>query len=278
MYGIHSKNMVMELNASDDRGIDVVREQIKNFASTSSGFGSSMLSSSSSQKSGPSFGFKLIVLDEADSMTQQAQAALRRVIEKYTKNVRFCIVCNYSSKIIPAIQSRCTRFRFQPLLKDQVLARMEDIIASESVDITADAKQAILDLSGGDMRRVLNILQACYLSYAHIDAQAVYNCTGQPRPEDIQKILDSLGNDEFKTCYDYILKIKHLRGIALSDIITCLSDLIHLIEYPDTAKAYIASSLADIEYRLSNGATENVQLTALISAFKLGINLAAPSA
>ncbi|OLY79802.1 Replication factor C subunit 5 [Smittium mucronatum] len=234
MYGIHLKNMVMELNASDDRGIDVVREQIKNFASTSSGFG---------------------IANEADSMTQQAQAALRR--------------------IIPAIQSRCTRFRFQPLLKDQIVDRMDYIIKNENVDITIDGKQAILDLSGGDMRRVLNILQACFLAYGKIDSESVYSCTGQPRPQDVSKILDSLGSDEFSTCYEYILKIKSMRGIALSDIISRLSEMILQIDYPDKVKCYLASNIADIEYRLSNGATELVQLSALISTFKLGINLAA---
>ncbi|OLY85276.1 Replication factor C subunit 5 [Smittium mucronatum] len=276
MYGIHLKNMVMELNASDDRGIDVVREQIKNFASTSSGFGiASMAAATSSAPAAPGFSFKLIILDEADSMTQQAQAALRRVIEKYTKNVRFCIICNYSSKIIPAIQSRCTRFRFQPLLKDQIVDRMDYIIKNENVDITIDGKQAILDLSGGDMRRVLNILQACFLAYGKIDSESVYSCTGQPRPQDVSKILDSLGSDEFSTCYEYILKIKSMRGIALSDIISRLSEMILQIDYPDKVKCYLASNIADIEYRLSNGATELVQLSALISTFKLGINLAA---
>lgn len=109
----------LQLNASDDRGIDVVREQIKNFASTRTIFSS---------------GFKMIILDEADSMTNQAQSALRRVIEKYTKNVRFCIICNYVSKIIPAIQSRCTRFRFAPLETEQVEGRLQKIVQMEGYD------------------------------------------------------------------------------------------------------------------------------------------------
>lgn len=109
------KTMVMELNASDDRGIDVVRQQILNFASTRTVFGN----------------FKLIILDEADSMTNDAQNALRRIIEKYTENVRFGIICNYLSKIIPAVQSRCTRFRFGPLTPEQILPRLDNIIAKE---------------------------------------------------------------------------------------------------------------------------------------------------
>ena len=116
LYSTNSKSMVLELNASDDRGIDVVRDQIKTFASTKTLFSS---------------GFKLIVLDEADQLTQTAQNALRRVIEQYTKNVRFCIICNYVGKIIPALQSRCTRFRFAPLEPEQIAQRLDVVIEQE---------------------------------------------------------------------------------------------------------------------------------------------------
>ena len=118
LYGEKSsKSMVLELNASDERGIEVVREQIKNFASSKTMFSNG--------------GYKLIILDEADAMTQFAQNALRRVIEKYTKNVRFCIICNYVVKIIPALQSRCTRFRFAPLQNDQIETRLDWIVDQE---------------------------------------------------------------------------------------------------------------------------------------------------
>ncbi|KAJ1538787.1 Replication factor C (RF-C) subunit, partial [Nowakowskiella sp. JEL0078] len=144
LYGNRLNSFVLEMNASDDRGIDAVREQIKNFASTKTVFSS---------------GFKLIILDEADAMTQVAQAALRRIIEKYTRNVRFCIICNYVSKIIPAIQSRCTRFRFGPLKEEQIRPRLQYVIESEGVNITKEGVNALLKLSMGDMRKSLNILQ-----------------------------------------------------------------------------------------------------------------------
>ncbi|GAA5914188.1 hypothetical protein JCM6882_004745, partial [Rhodosporidiobolus microsporus] len=140
------RNNCLELNASDERGIDVVREQIKNFASTK-------------MTGGGSAGFKLIILDEADMMTQAAQSALRRVIEQYTKNVRFCIICNYVNKIIPAVQSRCTRFRFAPLPRPEVEKRLNHVVAQEKVNLTEDGRQALLKLSRGDMRRALNVLQ-----------------------------------------------------------------------------------------------------------------------
>lgn len=178
--------MILELNASDDRGIDVVREQIKNFASTRNIYSS---------------GFKLIILDEADSMTNQAQSALRRIIEKYTKNVRFCIICNYVSKIIPAIQSRCTRFRFAPLEIEQVESRLQTIIDQEQIDLTEDGKKALLRLSKGDMRRALNILQACHAAYDRIDENAIYSCTGHPHPQDIERIFKWIMTEEFTTAY-----------------------------------------------------------------------------
>ncbi len=186
LYGPKWKSMVLELNASDDRGIDVVREQIKNFASTKTIFSS---------------GFKLIILDEADNMTQAAQAALRRVIEKYTRNVRFCLICNYVSKIIPALQSRCTRFRFGPLKLDQIEKRLNFIIEREGVKIDDSGKQALLKLSNGDMRRALNIMQACHAAYDLVDETAVYTCTGHPLPKDIQMMVRWMMSEEFTNAY-----------------------------------------------------------------------------
>jgi len=144
MYGKNFRSMVLELNASDDRGIDVVRQQIKDFASTRKIF---------------STGVKLVILDEADAMTNPAQAALRRVIEKYTTNTRFCLICNYINKIIPALQSRCTRFRFGPLKNDMVMPRLEHVIKQEGIEVTQDGIKALLAISNGDMRKILNILQ-----------------------------------------------------------------------------------------------------------------------
>jgi replication factor C subunit 3/5 len=126
LYGKNFSSMVLELNASDDRGIDTVRNQIQNFAGTRKLFSS---------------GTKLIVLDEADNMTRDAQNALRRVIERYAKNARFCLICNYVSKIIPALQSRCTRFRFSPLAKDQIIGRVRHVIKTESINVTEVRQQ-----------------------------------------------------------------------------------------------------------------------------------------
>jgi replication factor C subunit 3/5 len=185
-HRIHSP--IPQLNASDDRGIEVVREQIKTFAETGA------------LHAKPGF-FKLIILDEADMMTQVAQSALRRVIEQYTRNVRFCIICNYVNKIIPAIQSRCTRFRFSPLPMTEVEKRLQTVIEAENVNVTDDGKAALLKLSRGDMRRALNVLQACHAAYDMTDETAVYTCTGNPHPRDIELVVNSMMTDEFGTCY-----------------------------------------------------------------------------
>jgi replication factor C subunit 3/5 len=156
-------------------------------------------------------------------MTQAAQAALRRVIEQYTRNVRFCIICNYVNKITPAIQSRCTRFRFSPLPMAEVEKRIQTVIETEgyvisvrcppsygliylfSVKLTDDGKEALLKLSRGDMRRALNILQACHAAYPVTDEEAVYNCTGNPHPKDIDSVVASMMTEEFGTCYQSMI-------------------------------------------------------------------------
>uniref|UniRef100_A0A8L0DRN9 Replication factor C (activator 1) 5 n=1 Tax=Oncorhynchus mykiss TaxID=8022 RepID=A0A8L0DRN9_ONCMY len=204
--------MVLELNASDDRGIDVVRGPILSFASTRTIFKK---------------GFKLVILDEADAMTRDAQNALRRVIEKYTENTRFCLICNYLSKIIPALQSRCTRFRFGPLSQDQMIPRLEFVIQQESIDVTPDGMKAIVTLSSGDMRRSLNILQSTSMAYGKVTEDNVYTCTGHPLRSDIANILDWSLNKDFTSAYNQILQLKTLKGLALHDILTEVHLLIH---------------------------------------------------
>jgi replication factor C subunit 3/5 len=156
--------------------------------------------------------FKLIILDEADAMTLQAQNALRRspssppksmlivVIEKYTRNVRFCIICNYINKLSPAIQSRTTKFRFSPLSTPSISARLDHIIDAESVNITSAGKEALLKLSQGDMRRAVNVIQACASAYDTIDEEEVYMCVGMIMPVDTERIVQSMLSEELGTC------------------------------------------------------------------------------
>ncbi|KAF9015966.1 P-loop containing nucleoside triphosphate hydrolase protein [Hymenopellis radicata] len=260
IYGNDYRKQILELNASDERGIDVVREQIKQFAETRTLF---------------SKGYKLIILDEADMMTQAAQAALRRVIEQYTKNVRFCIICNYVNKITPAIQSRCTRFRFSPLPIAQVEKRLTTVVEAENVTLTDDGKKALLKLSKGDMRRALNVLQACHAAYDIIGEEEIYNCTGSPHPKDVEVIVNSMLSDEFTTSYNLITAMKTERGMALQDLIAGTYEFIEGLDLKPNARIYLLDHLATTEHRLSTGGNEKIQMTALLSAFKNAVELTA---
>ena len=237
MYGINIyKNMILELNASDDRGISVVREQIKSFVSTQQ-----LMSK----------GIKLVILDECDSMTSSAQFALRRIVEKYVKTTRFCFICNYVSKIIPALQSRCTRFRFGPLASDNVLNRLNEIAVLEKLQLDEEAAQAIVYLSGGDMRKVLNILESCSLAHRHIVTQNVYDVTGRPSPQEMTMIYKTLNEDRFNKAIDSIQELKMTKSLALDDIILDLHKAIMKTKYTDEMKIFLISRMAEIEYRIA---------------------------
>ena len=251
-------SMVLELNASDDRGINVVRNQILSFASTRTIFNS---------------GYKLIILDEADAMTNDAQNALRRIIEKYTENVRFCMICNYLSKIIPALQSRCTRFRFGPLKEDQILPRLTHVAESENVELTEDGQKALITLSGGDMRKVLNILQSCAMAFDVVNEDNVYTCTGHPLKSDISSMVTWMLNEPFATAYKNTMNLKTLKGLSLQDIVTEMHTFVHRLDLPQKIRIYLLVKLAQLEERLMKGTNEKIQLGSLISAFQITRNM-----
>lgn len=247
-------SMVLELNASDDRGISVVRGQILNFASTRTIFNS---------------GFKLVILDEADAMTNDAQNALRRIIEKFTDNVRFCLICNYLSKIIPALQSRCTRFRFAPLHSLQILPRLQYVAEQEKVEMTNDGEKALIALAHGDMRKVLNILQSCAMAFDVVNEDNVYTCVGHPLKSDITNMVNWMLNESFSLAYKNILELKTLKGLSLQDIITETHLFVHRLDLPQSIRIHLIIKLADIEQRLLGGDSEKIQLGALLAAFQV---------
>ncbi|CAN8075743.1 unnamed protein product [Agarophyton chilense] len=259
MYGPSYKSMILELNASDDRGILVVRDQIKSFASTRRMF---------------SAGVKLVVLDEADAMTSAAQMALRRVVEKFAANTRFCIICNYVNKIIPALQSRCTKFRFGPLPRGDVRNRVREIAHNEGVPLTEDGLEALLDLGNGDMRRILNVLQSSHMAASatggKVTADAVYANTGAPHPGDIADIWKLLMEQDFGTCCKELDQLTRAKGLALQDIITEILSHVVNSSMKGEGKLYVYERLAEIEVRLAVGANDKLNLAALVGCFKLG--------
>lgn len=257
IYGPNYKNMMLELNASDDRGIDVVRNRIKEFASTMQIF---------------SRGFKLIILDEADAMTSAAQNSLRRIIERYTKNTRFCILANYSHKLNPALISRCTRFRFQPLSESAVRDQIKDVMTKEDLAISPSAEDALLKLSKGDMRRVLNVLQACKAALDspsdQIDDKMIYDCVGAPDPADIETILNSILQEDWTTSYLTFDRFKKSKGLALIDLVQSFVEILLGYELKPQTRILILKTLADVEYGISKGGNEKIQTSAVIGAIK----------
>ncbi|KAK9828941.1 hypothetical protein WJX72_002938 [[Myrmecia] bisecta] len=252
MYGASIGSMVLELNASDDRGIDVVRQQVVDFASTRTIFSNK---------------FKLVILDECDAMTKDAQFALRRVIEKYTRNTRFCLICNYVSKIIPALQSRCTRFRFPPLDEEHVRSRLQHIVDTEKVQLGEGGMDALIRLGAGDMRRTLNILQSTSMASPTVSEESVYACTGNPRPSDIELCAYCLLNDEFALAFAKLSEMQTLKGLALVDIVQELHPWVFRMSMPPQVRIELVEKLADVEYRLAYGTSEKLQLGALVGAF-----------
>ena len=230
----------------------MVRNEIKEFAGTRQLFNK---------------GIKLIILDEADAMTSDAQFALRRVIEKYTKNARFCLICNYVSKIIPALQSRCTRFRFAPLSRDQIHNRLVEVANAENVNITDDGVDAILALSGGDMRRVLNLLQSTTMSTEVVNETSVYLTSGAPLPSDVTVILDLLLNHSFQKAYEDILSLCSSKGYALADVLQDLTILVTSMDFPPGVLADLLDGMSNVEYRLAFGTNEKLQIGSLVGIF-----------
>lgn len=257
IYGPNYKNMVLELNASDDRGIDVVRNQIKNFASTMQIF---------------SKGFKLIILDEADAMTSVAQNSLRRIIEKYTKNTRFCILANYSHKLNPALISRCTRFRFNPISELAIQERLKNVIIKENLKISEDAEKALLKLSKGDMRRALNVLQACKASLDQendeIDQDMIFECIGVPHPQDIEAALDSILKDDWTTSFLTVDKYKRTKGLALIDLIQGFTEILNNYQLKPKTRIEILKGLSEVEYGISKGGNEKIHTSTIIGVIK----------
>jgi replication factor C subunit 3/5 len=274
-----TKNMrqqVLELNASDDRGIDVVREQIKTFASTRQIFGNASASSVSKLAT-----FKLIILDEADAMTSTAQNALRRIMEKYTANTRFCIIANYTHKLNPALLSRCTRFRFSPLPIPAIKKRITHVIEAEGVKITPEATKALVELSGGDMRRGLNVLQACFASSTPLDGgekdtiteSMIFECVAAPDPADIKAILHTLLNEDVSTALRTVSSIKTKKGLALADILKCVEKELCELEVSPQVRITWLEGLAEVEWRVGSGGNEGIQTGGMCGVVRKGVDL-----
>jgi len=242
---------VKELNASDERGIKVVRTSIKQFAN------------SKGTEDAP---FKILVLDEADNMTADAQQALRRTMESTSRNCRFILICNYSSKIIDPIQSRCSIFRFSPLKDQDILDRLLEVSKKEKVKLLNDGQQAILYNCGGDMRRAINILQTASTLKGDVDADTVYKVTGKARPEEIRILVETALLGKFIDAIQQIETLMNIYGLSGIDIIGQIHrEIIKLESILEIKKMKLIEETGEINFRLIEGADEKIQLYALIA-------------
>jgi replication factor C small subunit len=243
-----------ELNASDERGIDVVRNQIKQFARTSP-LGDAT--------------FKILFLDEADALTTDAQSALRRTMETYAQTCRFILSCNYSSKIIDPIQSRCAIYRFKPLGARAVKEEISRIASREGLMVTPGAKDAIVYIAQGDMRKAINALQGAAILSTSIEEHMVYAITSNARPDEIEELLAVSLEGDFDGAESLLANLLHQRGIAPNELINqCYRALIKR-KMDRSLKVVMIDILGETDFRLSEGANSDIQMEALIARFVL---------
>ena len=262
LYGKNKTFMVMKLDASDDRGINSVRDEIKGFAEKMTIFNK---------------GIKLIILDEADSMTFDAQFALRRIIEKYSDTTRFCLICNYENKIIPAIKARCINLRFVPINKNVIIDKLQYICNAEKFRCSLKSLNVIADLSNGDLRKAINLLQSISMRNKNITEKLCYKTAGIPSlkiVESLYKILVDKDID-FKTTYEKVDKIIIKTGVSLSLLLRQLTTVItnHIREIDVDILANYLNELAFLESAVSNSTFGSIYIISLVSIFKKNNNI-----
>ncbi len=250
LFGEVWRDNFIEMNASDERGIDVVRHKIKEFARTAP-IGDAP--------------FKIIFLDEADALTSDAQAALRRTMEMYSKICRFILSCNYVSRIIEPIQSRCAVFKFRPVPKEAMKKRLLEICEKEGVNITEDGLEALLYVAGGDFRKAINALQGAAAIGEVVDADAIYQITATARPEEIGKLIETALGGNFMEARKMLDKLMVEYGMSGEDIVSQLFREIVSAPIDEKLKVLLIDKLGEVDFRLTEGANERIQLDAYIA-------------
>jgi len=254
LYGDAWRSNTLELNASDARGIDVIRGQVKDFART---------------RAIGRFPYKLVILDESDALTSEAQQALRRTMESFAHVTRFILIANYSSRIIEPIQSRCAVFRFRALSDKDVRRYIERIVKHEHLKITEDAVRSIIEISEGDLRKVSNILQACAALKERIDEDTVYEVVARAKPKEVREMLELAIKGKFSEAREMLQKMLLYQGLSGADVITEIHKQIYSLDIPEEDKIRLVERCGEYEFRIDMGANELIQLEALLAQFLL---------
>jgi len=248
------KENYLELNASDERGINVIREKVKNFART---------------KSLGNVSFKVIFLDEADALTPEAQQALRRTMENYSRTCRFILSCNYSSKIIDPIQSRCVISRFKLLEKKDVEKIIYKIAEKENLKVSPEAIEVLYEGSEGDCRRCINLLQSTASISPKITSELVSTVISNTKPKDIRVVLDYALSGDFEKSREKLLDIMLKESISGQDVIKAIQKEIWNLPVEPTIKVKLTEKTGESEFRIVEGSDPFIQLQSLLASFVL---------
>ena len=254
LFGDNWRGNLLELNASDERGIDIIRNKVKDFART---------------RAIGDVPFKIIYLDESDALTKEAQQALRRTMENYTRTCRFILSCNYSSKIIEPIQSRCAVFRFKLLPKEDIFKVIDNIVKKEKLKVSAGAKEALYEVSQGDCRKLENIMQSCAALGDEITENTIYSMVSMARPKEIKRILELALTNKFISARKELLDTMLKHGLSGMDVIRQIQKGIMELEITDSIKMELIEKCGEIEFRMVEGSDEFIQLEALLAFFAL---------
>jgi replication factor C small subunit len=252
-YGADWQEHFLELNASDQRGIDVVRGRIKDFARSSFG----------------GHDYRIIFLDEADALTSDAQSALRRTMEQFSANTRFVLSCNYSSRIIDPIQSRCAVFRFTPLSDEAIVTQLRQIADEEGIELTEDGLDALAYAADGDMRKGINALQAAAVMGEAVDEDAVYAITSTARPEEVLDLVERAIEGDFLAARTQLETLLTDKGMAGGDVIDQLHRSVWDLDIDESTAVRLMNQIGETEFRIVEGADERIQLEALLASLAL---------
>lgn len=250
LYGDTYRENLMELNASDERGINVVRETVKTFARV---------------RTLGEIPFKILILDEADNMTGDAQQALRRTMERYTGTCRFILIANYSGKIIEPIQSRCAPFRFSHLPREEQDTYLKHIAQNENAELLEDGLDAIYDICRGDLRKAVNSLQAAASLGKPVSSETVYSVVGRANPADVHAMIKIAMDGNFVEARKRLREMIMKYGVAGGDIIKQIHIELFRLDVPENWKVKLAEVVGEVDFRLTEGADEEVQLSALLA-------------
>ncbi|KAF5071508.1 DNA polymerase III subunit tau [anaerobic digester metagenome] len=255
MLGEYWKQNFLELNASDARGIETVRKDIKSFC----------------RLKAVGAPFRIIFLDEVDNMTKDAQHALRREMEMYTKTSSFVLSCNYSSKIIDPIQSRCAIFRFAPIKGHQVIKRLEIIAKAEKVNYAPGTLESIVYFAEGDMRRAVNILQSTSSMGEEVTEETVHDVVSKAKPKDVRRIVNLALDGDFMDARDLLREVMVVQGTSGEDMVTQVYQEVSRMAMDDliASENYInlVEHIGEYDFRIREGANPRIQLEALLTKF-----------